>query len=120
MMTQAHVKEGYCDMNSTVAKRDIHKLEEAMKKSQSNLNYTDLIIDQNIAKITLVGLGLKTNLSIPTTMCKTLADEKINLHMIYSSEIKMSVVIHQNALKQSLEALHKAFELENSPDKEAA
>ena len=59
-------------------------------------------------------MGLRSNMDIPALICRTLANEGINIHMIYSSEIKMSVTINQQSLQPALTALHKAFALDQN------
>ncbi len=120
MMTQSHTREGCCDMDGMINRGDIERFSETMNKFRENLGFSDISIDKNVAKITVVGIGLRSNMDIPALICRTLADESINIHMIYSSEIKMSLVINQQSLQPALTALHKVFRLDQSPQKEAA
>jgi aspartate kinase len=121
MMTQSHTREGLSDMDGMIHRNDIERFQNAMQASKSTLNFIDIAIDKNVAKVTVIGIGLRSNMDIPALICRTLADEGINIHMIYSSEIKMSVAINQQSLQPALAALHKAFGLDNSvSEKEAA
>ncbi len=120
MMTQSHTREGCCDMDGMISRGDIERFSETMNKFKENLGFSDISIDKNVAKITVVGIGLRSNMDIPALICRTLADESINIHMIYSSEIKMSLVINQQSLQPALTALHKVFCLAQSTQKEAA
>lgn len=120
MMTQSHTREGCCDMDSMISRNDIERFQETMTDVKEILGFSDISIDKNVAKVTIVGIGLRSNMDIPALMCRTLADEGINIHMIYSSEIKMSLVINQQSLLPALTALHKVFRLDQSPVKEAA
>ena len=119
MMTQSHTREGCCDMDGTINRGDIECFTETMNKFKESIGFSDISIDKNVAKITVVGIGLRSNIDIPALICRTLADEGINIHMIYSSEIKMSLVINQLCLQPALTALHKVFCLEQ-PTQRAA
>ena len=119
MMTQSHTREGCCDMDGTINRGDIECFTETMNKFKESIGFSDISIDKNVAKITVVGIGLRSNMDIPALICRTLADEGINIHMIYSSEIKMSLVINQLCLQPALTALHKVFCLEQ-PTQRAA
>lgn len=120
MMTQSLIKEGVCDMSGMINRSDIEKFQEVMKLNKNELGFSEIVVDKNVAKITIVGMGLRSNLEVPAVICKTLANEGINIHMIYSSEIKMSVVINQQVLNSALIALHNVFELENEIIKKEA
>ncbi len=121
MMTQSHSREGYIDMDGMINRSDIERFQTTMLASKNTLNFSDIAIDKNVAKITVIGFGLRSNMDIPALICRTLANEGINIHMIYSSEIKMSVAINQQSLQPALAALHKAFGLDqNTNEKEAA
>jgi aspartate kinase len=120
MMTQSHTREGCCDMDGMISRGDIERFGETMNQFREGLGFSDIAIDKNVAKITVIGIGLRSNMDIPALICRTLADESINIHMIYSSEIKMSLVINQQSLQPALTALHKVFRLAQSTQKEAA
>jgi aspartate kinase len=123
MMTQSLMREGCSDMSGMINRADVERFQEAMRSQKEILGFSEIVVDKNVAKITIVGVGLRSNLEIPATICKTLADESINIHMIYSSEMKMSVVINQQALQPALTSLHNVFNLDqqNIPTaKEAA
>jgi aspartate kinase len=117
------MREGCSDMSGMINRADVERFQEAMRSQKEILGFSEIVVDKNVAKITIVGVGLRSNLEIPATICKTLADESINIHMIYSSEMKMSVVINQQALQPALTSLHNVFNLDqqNIPTaKEAA
>jgi aspartate kinase len=120
MMTQSHTREGCCDMDGMISRGDIERFSETMNQFRESLGFSDIAIDKNVAKVTVIGIGLRSNMDIPALICRTLADESINIHMIYSSEIKMSLVINQQSLQPALTALHKVFRLAQSTQKEAA
>ncbi len=120
MITQSHTRESCCDIDGMINRNDIERFTETMNNFKDNLGFSDISIDKNVAKITVVGIGLRSNMDIPALICRTLADEGINIHMIYSSEIKMSLVINQQSLQPALTALHKAFCLDQPSSQKAA
>lgn len=121
MMTQSLMREGFSEMSGMIHRNDIEHFQDAMRSQKDALGFSEIVVDKNVAKLTIVGVGLRSNLEIPATICKTLADEGINIHMIYSSEMKMSVVINQQALQPALTALHNVFALDHKHvSKEAA
>ena len=71
--------------------------------------------DAKIAKISVVGVGMRSHAGIASTMFKTLADEGINIQMISTSEIKISVVVDEKYLELAVRALHSAFGLDQAP-----
>ena len=89
------------------------RAKELMEGLSSNLSYKDLIVDTNISKISIVGVGMRSHAGIAGRMFKCLAKNKVNIRMISTSEIKISVVIDQKNLELAVNALHNEFKLEN-------
>ena len=75
----------------------------------------EIIGDNRICKVSVIGIGMRSHVGIASKMFKTLADEGINIQMISTSEIKISVVIDEKYLELAVRVLHKAFGLENAP-----
>jgi aspartate kinase len=73
---------------------------------------TTIIGDNSIVKVSIVGVGMRSHAGIASTMFKTLADEAINIQMISTSEIKISVVVDEKYLELAVRSLHKAFGLD--------
>jgi aspartate kinase len=71
--------------------------------------------DEHIAKISVVGVGMRSHAGIASSMFDALANENINIEMISTSEIKISVVVDEKYLELGVRSLHKAFELEQDP-----
>ena len=71
----------------------------------------EVILDRKICKVSLVGVGMRSHAGIASKMFKTLAEENINIEIITTSEIKISVVIEEKYLELAVRALHSAFEL---------
>jgi len=102
---------GKTDFTFTVSEED--KLNaEAVLRNLKDLTFDDLIIDSDVAKVSLVGVGMRTHAGVASTAFKALSDNEINIQMISTSEIKITIVIEEGALESAVKALHSAFELE--------
>jgi len=112
MIIQNIGEEGYADLSFTVSTEDIDKtsaLEELIKKEVGAERVT---CDDNIAKVSVVGIGMRSHTGVAEKVFKALAEKKINIEMISTSEIKISVVITKDRAEEAVRALHEAFELE--------
>jgi len=102
---------GKTDFTFTVSEED--KLNaEAVLQNLKDVTFDDLIIDSDVAKVSLVGVGMRTHAGVASTAFKALSDNEINIQMISTSEIKITIVIKEGALESAVKALHSAFELE--------
>lgn len=116
MIVQNQSVEGTTDFSFTVHRNDFQKVVELMEKDIAPaVGARQMIPDENVAKVSIVGIGMRSHAGIASLMFKTLADENINIQMISTSEIKTSVLIHDKYMELAVRALHKAFELENKP-----
>ena len=79
---------------------------------EEELEVDDVIIDSQIAKVSLVGVGMRTHAGIASTAFKALSENDVNIQMISTSEIKITIVINESAVTKAVKALHEAFELE--------
>ena len=102
------------DFTFTVHRNEYNRAIELLRGMQSKIGAREIIGDDKIAKVSIVGVGMRSHVGIASTMFKTLADEGINILMISTSEIKISVVIDEKYLELAVRVLHKAFNLENS------
>jgi len=102
---------GKTDFTFTVSEEDKNSAAEVLK-NLSDLTFDDLIIDSNVAKVSLVGVGMRTHAGVASTAFKALSDNQINIQMISTSEIKITLVIEEGALESAVKALHSAFELD--------
>jgi len=100
------------DMTFTVDRSDYEKSKQLLEKSANELKAQDVIGDDHIAKISAVGVGMRSHAGVATTMFQALSAEGINIQMISTSEIKISVVVDDKYVELAVRALHKAFELE--------
>ena len=83
-----------------------------------DLEAREVVGDENLAKISIVGVGMRSHAGIASTMFEVLAENGINIELISTSEIKISVGIADKYLELAVRALHKAFGLDSSPEKE--
>jgi aspartate kinase len=86
-----------------------------LNKVKEQIGAREVTGDDKIAKISLVGIGMRTHAGVASKMFGTLAAENINLQMISTSEIKISVVVEDKYMELAVRALHQAFELDKAP-----
>ena len=101
------------DFTFTVARSDYSKALEILSEISNELSAREIKGDDKIAKVSLVGVGMRSHAGVASKMFEVLANEGINIQMISTSEIKISVVIHQKYLELAVRALHSAFGLES-------
>ncbi len=111
MIVQNISIEGHTDMTFTVPRTDFKKSIIIMEDIARNLGAREILSDDKITKVSLVGVGMKTHSGVATTMFKALANEGINIMMISTSEIKISCVIEEKYTELAVRTLHDAFEL---------
>jgi aspartate kinase len=109
MIIQNASEDGTTDMTFTVPKADHQKALAIVEKALPAVHARGIKVDTNIAKISVVGVGMRTHAGVAATMFEVLAREKINIQMISTSEIKISVVIDAQRADQAVRALHAAF-----------
>ncbi|MCP5407835.1 MAG: aspartate kinase [Chromatiaceae bacterium] len=111
MIVQNIAKDDTTDFTFTVHRNDYHKALELLKETAEVLGAREVIGTKNIVKLSLVGVGMRSHAGIASTMFETLAKEGINIQMISTSEIKISVVVDEKYLELGVRALHEAFGL---------
>lgn len=104
-------EEDQIDLAFTALRGEIPRVVQALQKSKT-LTFEDLILDTNIAKITVVGVGLRQRLGLATKMFKTLADQGIPSQVISCSPIKLSVLVDEPMVEKALRCLHSAYGLD--------
>lgn len=112
MIIQNQGIDGTTDFTFTVSRSDLNTAKEVLKQTAENLGAREIRCDDTIVKISMVGVGMKSHSGIASTMFKTLADNNINIQMIGTTEIKISVVIEEAELETAVQSLHAAFELD--------
>ena len=104
------------DFTFTVHRNDYSKAIDILNKTAADLGAREVLGDNSIVKISLVGVGMRSHAGIASTMFETLAKEGVNIRMISTSEIKVSVVVDEKYLELGVRALHEAFKLDQSPE----
>ena len=116
MIVQNIGTSGTTDFSFTVNRNEFQKALDVLKAANgSAFKAHEIIGDNRIAKVSVIGIGMKSHVGIASRMFKALADENINIQMISTSEIKISVVIDEKYMELAVRVLHRAFELEKSP-----
>jgi len=115
MIIQNTGADGTTDFTFTVHKNEMGKALAVLRdKVQNHINAREISGDDKIAKVSVVGIGMRSHVGIASQMFRTLAEEGINIQMISTSEIKIAVVIDEKYMELAVRVLHKAFELEES------
>jgi aspartate kinase len=115
MIIQNVGADGTTDFTFTVNRRDYFKALDLLTRIAKELNAREVSGDDKIVKISLVGVGMRSHAGIASAMFKALASERINIQMISTSEIKISVVIDERYLELGVRVLHSAFQLDHEP-----
>ncbi len=113
MIVQNISAEGRTDMTFTAPHNELDLAVKTIK-DKVDLTYKDLIIDKNVAKVSVVGIGMRSHAGVANTMFKTLADKNINIQVISTSGIKISVLIEDDYTELAVRSLHSAYGLEES------
>ena len=108
--------DGSTDFSFTVHRNEFDKAIDILKTQvQSHIGAQNVVGDNKTAKVSVVGVGMRSHVGIASKMFRTLAEEGINIQMISTSEIKISVVIDEKYLELAVRVLHKAFDLDQDP-----
>jgi len=108
------------DFTFTVGRGDLDRAEEVLNKVAGEINATEVRSDNKIAKVSVVGVGMRSHAGVASQMFAALAEVGINIQMITTSEIKISVIIEEKFLELAVRALHSSFGLEKEPENESA
>ena len=116
MIVQNISENGLTDMTFSCPTDQIARAKEALLKDKESksLRYNKLIVDEEIAKVSIVGIGMKAHAGIAKMMFEALARERINIMVISTSEIKISVLVKRKYLELAVQSLHDTFELEKA------
>jgi aspartate kinase len=112
MIVQNTSEEGITDLTFTVTKADFYKSMKLLSSVAEEIGAEKVLGDENIAKVSMVGVGMRTHAGVAQKMFQTLAKENINILMISTSEIKVSCVIEEKYTELAVRVLHDAFDLE--------
>ncbi|MBT8154803.1 aspartate kinase [Epibacterium ulvae] len=116
MIIQNISEDGRTDMTFSCPTDQVARAEQALVaiKEQGDLNYAELVADTDVAKVSVVGIGMRSQSGVAAKMFKVLSDEGINIQVITTSEIKISVLIDRKYMELAVQALHDAFELDKA------
>ena len=114
MIIQNIAEEGRTDMTFSCPTDQVLRAEKALNsaKNEGDINFSQLVADTNVAKISAVGIGMRSQSGVAAKMFRTLSDEGINIKVIATSEIKISVLIDRKYMELAVQSLHDAFDLE--------
>ena len=112
MIIQNVGQDGTTDFSFTVPKNDMARTIKVLEGIQAHVGARSITGDDKICKVSLVGVGMRSHVGVAATMFRTLAEEGINIQMISTSEIKISVVVEEKYLELAVRVLHKAFGLD--------
>lgn len=107
-------EEGHADISFTVPPDDLNTVKACIQDIEG-VTFRESIFDDRIVKVSLVGVGMRSHSGVASKVFETLAELGINIQMISTSEIRVSVVIDENRADEAIRALHKAFALEGEP-----
>ena len=111
IVQSSSLKDKKVTYSYTVTKNDANKTKVAMEKIKKKLSYKEVVINKNICKVSVVGLGMKTSSGVANTMFSQLAKHNINIHVISTSEIKISILIDDKYKELAIRSLHNGFGL---------
>ena len=111
MIVQSSSETGNTDLTFSCSAEEVEQAKEAIAKAK-DLTYKNIIVNNEVAKVSIVGIGMKTHAGVAQKMFETLSQENINIHVISTSEIKVSVLIERKYLELAVRSLHDSFELE--------
>ena len=113
MIVQSHARvANEANMEFTVGKRDAVRALEIGKAAQPDIGFEDVAIDEDVAKVSVIGVGMRSHAGVAKTMFKALADKGVNIQVISTSEIKISVLIDAAYTELAVRALHAAYGLD--------
>lgn len=106
-------EEGTADLTFTVAHSDLPQAMAVLRARQKALGFRELVPDANVVKVSVIGVGMRSHAGVAQRMFRTLAERGINIHVIATSEIKVSVLIGEEYAELALRALHTAYGLDD-------
>ncbi len=112
-------EEGKTDFTFTVGRNELARASKILEKTVEELGAAELRVDPKIAKVSVVGVGMRSHAGVASKMFKALADVGVNIQMISTSEIKISVIIEEKFLELAVRTLHSAFELDAEPEEQS-
>ena len=115
VILQNVAEDNSTDLTFTVGRADLPRAQAVLETVASELNAREVRVDSRIAKVSIVGVGMRSHAGVASTMFRALSEMGINIQMITTSEIKISVIIEEKFMELAVRALHTAFELDQAP-----
>jgi len=112
MIVQNIGADGLTDMTFTVGKADLARAQDVLEKARAGLGFEAMLADPEVAKISVVGIGMRSHAGVANTMFRALAEKGINIQVISTSEIKVSVLVGAEYTELAVRALHTAYGLD--------
>jgi aspartate kinase len=113
MIVQSHARTAdTANMEFTVGKRDAERAKQIVSAAQTEIGFEGVAVDENVAKVSVIGVGMRSHAGVAKTMFKALADKGVNIQVISTSEIKISVLIPAEYTELAVRALHAAYGLD--------
>ena len=100
------------DLTFTVSRAELDRALDVIRNAAEQIGYKDLVSDASVAKVSIIGIGMRTHAGIAQTMFRTLAEKGINIQVISTSEIKVSVLIAEDYVELAVRALHSVYDLD--------
>jgi len=114
MIIQNQGQDGTTDFTFTVPRGDRAQAQDILGSVAKQLGAREVVFDDAIAKVSMVGVGMRSHVGIASRMFQVLADDNINIQMIATTEIKISVVVQEDQLEKAVKSLHQKFELDKA------
>ncbi|MEM8790062.1 MAG: aspartate kinase [Pseudomonadota bacterium] len=112
MIVQNISEDGATDMTFSVATEEVEKARQALEAARDDIRHASMIVDDEVAKVSVVGIGMRSHTGVAQKMFAALAADGVNIQVITTSEIKVSVLIDRRYMELAVQGLHKAFGLE--------
>ncbi len=112
MIVQNVSTDGYANITFTVARNDLRRALDVLQAQQDSIGYESIDTSTEVAKVSIVGIGMRSHAGVASKMFRTLAEKGVNIEAITTSEIKISVLIDEAWLELAVRALHSAFDLD--------
>ncbi|RDC73397.1 aspartate kinase [Rhodovulum sp. 12E13] len=118
MIVQNISEEGRTDITFSCPTDQVMRAERALNEAREHeaISFHDLVVDTEVCKVSVVGIGMRSHAGVASRMFRALSDEGINIKVITTSEIKVSVLVDRKYLELAVQALHNAFGLDRAPD----
>jgi aspartate kinase len=115
MIVQNIGADGTTDLTFTVGRADLARARDVLEKARAEVGFESLLADPDVAKISVVGIGMRSHAGVANTMFRALAEKGINIQVISTSEIKVSVLVGAEYTELAVRALHSAYGLDAAP-----